>query len=228
MKTLTLLLVLAAHTMVAQQRNIAQFVVWKPKEGKAQDFETGYKQHLLWHKANKDPWGWYGWFFISGPRDGQFIDATIDHAWGDFEHSIKPADDRADNVLHVYPHGDVQSVVKAACLKELGTADNEGLKSKFVRMVTLEVTDIPGGIKLVRELKTRLPLRHLQVYKPVDGGSINQLILLMGFAGYEEYGKAENLQEELSSIETRLGTRTVKGIISETLVYRADMSLFPD
>ncbi|WP_298736037.1 hypothetical protein [uncultured Chitinophaga sp.] len=103
MRTLTFLLLLCSIQSAAQQ-HIAQFVAWKPKAGAEQLFETGYRQHLLWHKTNRDPWGWYGWFIISGPRTGQFVDATVEHAWSDFDQLLKPADDRADNELHVYPY----------------------------------------------------------------------------------------------------------------------------
>jgi hypothetical protein len=61
------------------QRNLAAFSIWKPKDNQAARFEAGYKQHLKWHLASADRWNWYGWFIVSGPRDGEFLDATFGH-----------------------------------------------------------------------------------------------------------------------------------------------------
>jgi len=230
-RTFTFLLLLFSIRSAAQQ-HIAQFVVWKPKTGTEQQFEKGYRQHLQWHKTNRDPWGWYGWFIISGPRDGQFVDATVEHVWSDFDHPLKPADDRADNELHVFPYGELQTVVKAARLPALCTGDISGLQSKFLRMVTLQVTDINTGIKVLEQLKrswpSATPVKNLLVYKVVDGGVINQLLLLWGFNNFEGYGDSEQLQEALGAAETALKVKAIEAITSETLVYRADMSLFPD
>lgn len=231
MRTLAILFILFSIPALAQQ-HIAQFVVWQPKAGAGKQFETGYKKHLEWHKANRDPWGWHGWFIISGPRSGQFVDATVDHEWSDFDHPLKPAEDRADNDLHVYPHAELQTVIKAACLKDLSVTDNNSLRAKFLRMITLQVTDMNAGIQVVEQLKhswpPASPLKHFLVYKPVDGGDIHQLILMLGFNSFEELGKSERLQEMLASAETALKVRTITAITSETLVYREDMSLFPE
>jgi hypothetical protein len=231
MRTLTILLIFFSTQVLAQQ-HVAQFVVWKPKAGLEQSFEKGYRQHLEWHKSNRDPWGWYGWFIISGPRSGQFVDATVDHAWSDFDRPINPAGDRADNELHVYPYADLQVVMKTSCLKELSMADNNSLRSKFLRMITLQVTDINTAIKVIEQFKRSWPpatqLKNLLVYKIVDGENINQLILMLGFNSYEDYGKGENLQEMLGNAESTLKVKVIEGIHSETLVYRADMSLFPE
>lgn len=230
MRILTLLLLFFSTRLTAQ--HVAQFVAWKPKAGAEQQFEKGYRQHLLWHKANRDPWSWYGWFIISGPRNGQFIDATIDHAWSDFDHPVQPAGDRADNELHVFPYGELQTVIKATRLPALCTGDAGSLRLKFVRMITLQVTDINTGIRLIGELKQNwpaaVPLKDLLVYKIIDGGNINQLVLFWGFNSLEAYGSSELLQEALSAAETALKVRAVEALTSETLVYRADMSLFPD
>lgn len=231
MRTITLLLLFFSTGSTAQQ-HIAQFVVWQPKAGAAQQFEKGYRQHLQWHKANHDPWGWYGWFIISGPRSGQFVDATVDHVWSDFDHPVNPAGDRADNELHVYPYGALQTVIKAARLTSLCSGDISSLRSKYLRMVTLQVSDINTGIKLVEQMKRNwppaTPLRNFLVYKVIDGSNINQLVLLWGFDNFEAYGNGEHLQEALDSAATALKVKAVEAITSETLVYRADMSLFPD
>jgi hypothetical protein len=222
--------VLSHSVTRAQDNTIGQFVFWKPKEGLEQKFETGYKQHLQWHKANNDPWGWYGWYVISGPRSGQFVDATVGHRWGDFDNAIRPSEDAADNRLHVYPFGALQIVFKVSQVKALST-DVQGLKSKFTRMIMLSVNDVPAALKIVEKLKGRyegLSIQHFQTYRIVDGGEMNQIMILLGFEGYHAYGKSAGLQEDLAAIERSLKVKVITSITSETLVYREDMSLFPE
>ncbi|HEY0611255.1 MAG TPA: hypothetical protein VGD35_16405, partial [Chitinophaga sp.] len=131
-----------------------------------------------------------------------------------------------------FPYGELQTVVKAARLAALCTGNISSLQSKFLRMVTLQVTDINIGIRLIEQVKRNwpaaAPINNLLVYKIVDGGAINQLILLWGFNNFEAYGSSEHLQEALGAAETALKVKAVEAVTSETLVYRADMSLFPD
>ncbi|MBC8085479.1 MAG: hypothetical protein H7Z21_19945, partial [Hymenobacter sp.] len=74
---------------------LARFAVWQPKDNLAQLFANGYQQHLAWHRAQPDPWSWYGWVVASGPRQDQFIDATFGHAATDFDHPVNPVEDAA-------------------------------------------------------------------------------------------------------------------------------------
>jgi hypothetical protein len=230
MKTLTILLLLTASKIMAQG-NVAHFSIWKPKAGQEQNFENGYKQHLKWHQANGDKWSWYGWYVISGPRDGLFVDATFNHSWSDFDKSVKPAEDEADNVLHTYPFGDFQLGFKASNMKSLSFSDSSSLKSKFLRLVTLTVSDIETGKRVIEKLKisyqSNAAIRNLLTYKLVDGGNLSQFLLLFGFNSFEEFEKNENLQEELSQMENSLKVKTITSLSSEILVFKASMSLFP-
>lgn len=231
MKIFVFLLLLSSNCIIGQAGNIAQFAVWKPKAGQAQNFENGYRQHLLWHKENKDLWDWYGWHIISGERYGQFIDATFNHPWQDFDQAIKPAEDRADNNLHVFPFGDVQTVFKAAYLPELSAGDDDkSLKSRLLRMVTLNLSGMDDGKKVIRKYKESVRQSadsvSLLVFKMIDGGNPNQLILFIGAGNFNEFGRTENLLEELSAIEKNLNIKAIVSAVSETLIYREDMSLF--
>jgi hypothetical protein len=118
MKTIAIMLLFASGKLMAQN-NVAHFSFWKPKPGQANNFENGYKQHLKWHRENGDKWSWYGWYVISGTRDEQFVDATFNHTWSDFDNSVKPSEDGADNNLHTYPFGDVEIGYKMINLTSL-------------------------------------------------------------------------------------------------------------
>jgi hypothetical protein len=216
---------------VFAQHHVAHFSFWKPRPEQEQRFENGYKQHLKWHKDNGDKWSWYGWFVLSGPRAGLFVDATFNHAWSDFDIPVKPAEDGADNNLHTHPFGDYEGGCKLIHLPNLSIGDSSGLQSKFLRYILISVTDMDNGKKVIERLKTSYQLAGIKTflpYKMVDGGSLNQLLVLIGLNAFQEYGRVENLQEELSAIESALKIKTITAITAETLIYRADMSLLQE
>jgi hypothetical protein len=227
MKIIAGILLLISVEVIAQNK-VAHFSFWKPRAEQAQHFETGYKQHLKWHKDNGDNWSWYGWYIISGARGDLFVDATFNHAWSDFDKPVKPADDRADNNLHTHPFGDYEGGYKMVQLPDLCIGDSTGLQSKFLRFIMISVTDIENGKKVIERLKADYQLAGVKTFLPfkmVDGGSLNQLLVLIGLNSFQEFGKVENLQEELSAIESKLKIKTITAITAETLIYRADMSL---
>jgi len=232
MRPLCLLCCLFLSGAALAQSSIAQFVIWQPKPGAEASFIKGYQQHLQWHKTNGDTWSWYGWFIQNGPRDGQFVDATFDRAWSDFDRRINAEGDAADNSIHTHPFADVKTVFKVSQLKQLSVADSHSLQSKYLRLITLEVTDLQSGIQLLEQFKrsysaTR-PLQNFLVYKLVDGGPLNQLLILWGFNSFESYGTSEDVQDQLYKAAASLKEKTILSFTAEMLVYRADMSLFPN
>lgn len=222
MKPLLIAALLLSSVVSAQEKNVAQFVIWQPKEGQEQTFETGYIQHLQWHAANNDPWDWYGWYFISGPRDGQFMDATVDHAWQDFDTPLKPAEDGSDNKLHVYPFATLRAVMKVE--KVTGCNNNSGLQSRFLRMITLSTTNIDNAITITGKLKDQLHASCFYVYKVIDGGDLDQLILFLGYNTYKAFGEDANFQQTLRVLEKQTAPGTIDQIISETLIFKKEMS----
>lgn len=227
MKILVAFLLFLPFSLKAQN-NVALFSFWKPKPGQEKNFENGYKAHLKWHKDNGDKWNWYGWYFAFGSRDDQFLDATFNHSWGDLDKSVKPAEDGADNMLHTYPFAAYQMGYRMVNLPALSISDSNSLKSKLLRLITITVTNIDSGKAVLEKLKAIYQAKGLKTFMPfkmVDGGNLNQFLILIGLSGTEEFGKVENLQEELTSIESILKIKTITSIISETLVFRSDMSL---
>ncbi|WP_123868127.1 hypothetical protein [Chryseobacterium lactis] len=230
-KALFLCTLLFAGFMYGQNATIGQFAIWKPKNGESENFEKGYKQHLNWHKVNKDQWGWYGWFFISGPRYGQFVDATFDHIWADFDTAVKPADDMADNKLNVFPFGDVQTIFKVENVPKASSIDTFALKTKLIKLVTLTVDNVEQSIRVSEKLKDYYVSRKIKFYKTykvVDGGSVNQIILMLGFDSWNDYSLSENLHEKITEYQQMLKIKTISAVESETMIYRPDMSWFPN
>ncbi|MBO9730277.1 MAG: hypothetical protein J7623_16675 [Chitinophaga sp.] len=215
MKLIPFLLVLA--TVANAQKNVASFSIWKPKDGQAATFEAGYQQHLRWHLANNDTWNWYGWYFIAGPRDGQFLDATFGHSWNEFDHRVNPSGDAADNALHTEPFANFMVGYKAVRLAVSDPEDSLVLGSRFIRLLTIRITNTDAAVKLVSTLKQKV--RKLLAYQVVDGGDLNQLIVFIGSDNFEEYGKSSGL------IDHPDAQNGIGSITSETLVFRRDMSI---
>ncbi|MBO9636473.1 MAG: hypothetical protein J7578_25455, partial [Chitinophagaceae bacterium] len=139
MKHLIFLLILLPVAVSAQDRTLAQFVTWSPRPGMTQQFIEGYKRHLQWHKNANDSWYWYGWFFISGPRTGQFMDATVDRSLADFDDPVDPAGDLADNEKNTMPYADVTSALKLNAINNLSHPGRYGIRAKYMKMITLQV-----------------------------------------------------------------------------------------
>lgn len=222
-------LIFFTHCTYGQGSNIGQFAIWKAKDGQLQSFEEGYKQHLNWHKTNGDQWGWYGWFFISGPRYGQFADATFDHSWSDFDKAVKPSDDMADNKLHVFPFADVQAIFKVAGVP--GASSNNEMKARLARWVTLTTDDPEQAVKVSEKLKdyyTSKQIRFFKTYQVIDGGDTSQVILMLGFDNWGEYAISEDLNRKVAEFEKSLKIKAIRSVVSETMIYRADLSFFPN
>ncbi|MFL5748833.1 MAG: hypothetical protein ACJ751_29440 [Niastella sp.] len=231
MKGYMVMLLFLCGKVLAQDGQVAHFSFWKPKPGEEKKFENGYKQHLNWHKTNGDKWAWYGWYIISGPRSGQFVDATFNHAWSDFDKPVKPAEDYADNQLHTYPFGDYIAGCKWVYLTDLSLSDSNSLQSKFLRLVSIHITDMAIGKKVIEKLKSKYKAAgtgSFMTFKLVDGGELNQFLLLIGVNNFSSYSQFVNLEEELSGIEASMKIKAIRSVTSETLAYRADMSLFPN
>lgn len=230
MKRTALLIVMLCGTVLAQDNRIAQFTMWQPKEMQAAGFQRGYVQHLKWRKAAGDPWEWHGWYITSGPRIGWFVEATFNRAWSDFDgRPVDPSEESVNLNQNIYPYADIRSTFKAYFLKDQSLANSSSLRSKLIRMVTIRVTDMPAAVRVVDRYKNSFrsnsDVTTLMAYKVIDGGNANQLILLIGSNSWEQYGKTENILDQLNNIENALKLKTIDGITSETLVFSPEMSL---
>lgn len=233
MKHILLIVMLLSGSVFAQDNRIAQFSVWQPKETQAAAFQRGYQQHIKWRKTAGEPWEWHGWYFTSGPRIGYFMEATFNHAWSDFDNPLDPNEESIDRQQTVYPFADVRSSFKAFFLKDQSIATSGSLRSKMIRMVTISVTDMPSAIKIVDRYKNSFrsnsDVSTLMAFKVIDGGNVNQIILLIGANNWEQYGKTENVQDQLANIENGLKLKeTIERVTSETLVFQQDMSIVPE
>lgn len=225
MKPLIAILLLLPAISHAQSRSLAQFVTWKPRAGMEEKFEEGYKRHLGWHADNGDTWSWYGWTFISGPRAGQFMDATIDHAWGDFDKQVKPAEDRADNNKNVEPYAEFLGAMKWQAVPSMSSHEEAGLKAKYLKLITVQIREEYRSNwsinRLRRKLQDKPGIKFFRTYKSVDGDRLDHWYLLIGADSWADMEPTWDAGERL------MDSAVFKSISSETLVFRPDLSRFP-
>ena len=235
-------LFLIASVGVAQERTIASIVVIQPKEGMQKQFDEGYKRHLEWHRKANDPWVWYGWQIVSGDRLFSFVDATAGRAWEDFDGAVNPAGDAADNAVNVMPYANFVS--RAFYELQSGVSSSRLLEEhKPSPVVDWSYYDIyPGKEKefamLLRSCHEALQkagsAQSYTWYKLVTGGD-EPAYLLMAPMGKISDIRAATVspleawvtllpQRESEQLAERIRS-TVRGITTETLRYRADMSI---
>ncbi len=214
------------------EKTVAKFAVWKPKEGLQQEFENGYKHHLLWHLENKDTWSWYGWYVISGYRYGYFIDATFGHSWKELDNPVNPSADFADIKLHSLPFGEVKHLYTLNFQPHISTATQPDLKAKLLRCLHLTCNN-PGEAekvfeKLHKTLEEKLKDQKIFIFKFADGADVLNYQILLPVNSFEEFGKTDIVENTIDSIENDMNIFPFNSMTSETWLYRSDMSLFPE
>jgi hypothetical protein len=208
---------------------VAKFSFWQPKAEQNTQLEAGYRQHLSWHRAQQDPWTWYGWTIVSGPRYGALVDATFGHTPGDFDHAVNPAGDAVDNALHVFPFGHYQGNFTAALLPDISTPGPLRLESAYLRTYYLTPSRTADLLPVLRKWQLFVarvyPTQPLYCYQWLDGGALPQLVLLLPFPDQAGSEVVDRIMTELERLDTR---HVVQKTMAETLRYRTDLSYFPN
>ncbi len=75
----------------------------RARPGFESQLDEGYRRHLDWHRGAGERWAWYLWEVTNGDRAGLYVDGTFGHAWADFDASVDPPGDAANNDLNVEP-----------------------------------------------------------------------------------------------------------------------------
>ncbi|MFV1988871.1 MAG: hypothetical protein ACC682_16485 [Gemmatimonadota bacterium] len=76
-------LTLATGRLEAQ--NIAQVWTLKPVAGSGAAFESAFRDHIEWRKANGETWNWITYEVVTGPNQGDFVVRSGAHMWADFD-----------------------------------------------------------------------------------------------------------------------------------------------
>jgi hypothetical protein len=205
----------------------ARMVVIQPKPGQGPAFEQGYQRHLEWHKGANDRWTWHGWSFVLGDRLGMFMDGTFGHAAANFDAAVQPAGDAADNAANVVPYADFLSHGVFRRLESASVGPPLPDTSPFLAMATYTVA--PGEeTAFERQLvagasapaNSGRTAQRFTWYRLQIGGAGGQYVLMRAAPSF---GAAAELTDVLPAGAKAL----VRGVRTELLRYRADMSYIP-
>lgn len=229
----TALAVTAAAPAAAQQYEpqpgpFARIVTITPKPDAAGAFDEGYARHIEWHRAQRDPWAWYGWSFVLGPRLGQFMDGTFGHAAADFDHAVDPSGDRADNAANVTPHADFTS---HGVYRRLDSASRGPVlpdTSAYLVLVTYRVA--PGRAAAFEAMLAAQagrvadrPSAAITWYRLELGGAGPEYLLMLSASGWESAIAAVHDADAYAGGSAP----TVESVTTELLRYRPTHSHHP-
>ena len=155
-------------------------------------FEAGYKRHLKWHVDNGDTWNWYGWFIVSGPRRGYFIDTTFGHSWADFDKPVNPAGDVADLEINVNPFARVFTQFTCTALPGQSLGTSADLSAALPQVIYFKIK--PGQestfeqfiASLRNEFPKIAPEQKFLWYRVEDGEQTPQYLLFLPHKSYAE------------------------------------------
>lgn len=223
------LVTLSPHDALAQRADadtaarFARIVVIQPKPGQEAAFEAGYKRHIGWHAAHRDRWTWLAWTFILGDRLDLFMDGTFGHRIGDFDQSVDPAGDAANNAENVDPyatflaHGVYERLTPSAILPD---------SSRLLALTTYWIH--PGQERAFEDLLVRrlngTSAPQVAWYRLRIGGSSPQYLL---FQVARSFAEAAGVPDFFSGNSVTALAGVVRETRRELLRYRGDMAYHP-
>jgi hypothetical protein len=96
-----------------------------------------------------------------------------------------------------------------------------------MRMMTVDAVNTEAAIGAIEKIKTTYKQKHPSsgffVFKLIDGGNVGQIIIMLGLDSFADYEKTENIQDDL--LKAGGNDKAITGIVSETLIFKRDMSL---
>lgn len=194
----------------------ARIVTISPHPGKDAEFTAGYERHIQWHKNNKDPWAWYGWTVVLGPRLGYFMDGTFGHPAQDFDNAIKPAEDVADNNANVAPYADFTSHGIYERLDHLGKGPVLPDASAFLFLNSYQVT--AGEEARFERSVGNLQEPNFTVYRLKTGGDGSRYLL---------FRAGDHFSDTATIKEVKFERGIVESMTSEVFRFRPSMSHIP-
>lgn len=221
-----------AQSIRSQKPLYARLVYIKPKEGKADDFEKGYKRHLQWHWNNNDAWSWYGWTIASGEHTGEFMDGTFFRTTQELDNPVDPAGDVQHNKEHVSPYADFRNVVTLKFEPEL--SNHKGNLSQPFKTKFLKIYQVAVKADRVRHFDERLTyIVHncelpCYTFKVVDGDLIPSYYILIPYDSNESLNTLSEIFYNKRLPEAPNTPALINSIQVNTYRFREDLSLLTD
>ncbi|MGO4699892.1 hypothetical protein [Dyella sp. 2RAB6] len=213
----------------------AHFYLYRMQPGAAESFEQGYRHHLEWHRAQRDPLSWYGWTIEDGERSGWFVDASVGESFAAFDHRVNVAGDGADFRANVAPYATPMGQPTYVLLREASTGTPlENRKPS----ATMQVTHVHVQLGMEARFERALAAMHQALqkepdapahtwYRLVTGGDSAQYMLLVardGWAGYDRFERSPGALLAGDEAAQRDMAESVQTATTETWRYRAELS----
>lgn len=214
----------------AQQVGDAAFVfAYRMKPGMESSFTEGYRRHLSWHAEHQDSLPWLGWFVVSGPGLGMFVDGTFGIRHQAFDDRVDPSGDGRDADKNVTAFGDPVYRHTYRLRRDLGTAARLETGKPAPMQLVCWVTLRPAGVEGFERRIRRLPAngrRFLDyaVYERVVGGEQPAFLVV---AQLQSWAELEDHNRNPIRALLALAGEDVARAETEVWQYRADLSYFP-
>ena len=216
------------------------------KKSKNVEFENGYKEHLQWHKENKDTFAWYGWYVQTGERLGLFVDGVFGITNDMFDNRIKPTEDFEDFIKTTAPY--VEPTFRKIYEFKSGFSTSSLLEQRApTSSIEVYYINVVQGMEIYFEdLLSKLKDKNLNyknmppisVYKLISGGEHTEYMLMAhrdSFSYFDSGNSFKTISDlVLKSFEPEKAkgmldklSKTIKSIKSETWSYIPDLSLIP-
>ena len=211
---------------------------YRAKPGMRARFDAGYRRHLEWHRAHRDPLVWYGWYVVDGPRAGMFVDGSFGAPFAAFDRRVDPEGDAADGAANVTAYADAAMRASYRLRRELSTGFplERWQPSSTVQVFRYRLR--PGmqarfeqALAVARERLRAIPDAPMHTwYEKVVGGALPGFMLMVAREGWASYDRAPGGVEGLLHDGDALAAYAdaVEDVEAETWNYRADLSLIPD
>jgi len=214
------------------------------KAGMQAQFDEGYRKHLGWHRAKRDPLVWYGWYVGHGDRVGMFIDGSFGAPFAAFDQRVDPAGDGADAEKNFSPYADTAFRASYRLRRELSTGFplEQWKPSSSVQVFHYTLRAGTTGrferaVRAARETLSRQAGAPVHTwYELVVGGNAPGYLLMIARDGWKSYdghdGGLESLLARSEDADRRRGllddlAASVTEVKVETWNYSEDMSLIP-
>jgi len=212
------------------------FAYW-PKKGMEDRFDEGYRAHLRWHRAKRDPLVWYGWYVYDGERAGMFVDGSFGAPFAAFDRRVDPAGDGADADRNVTPYADAAFRASYRLRRELSTAFPLEQWKPTQRIQVFHYTLHAGtrarferALSAARaNLSKRSGAPAYTWYEKMVGGAAPEFMLMIARDGWKSYDEHSDALDDLVG-QARLQdlAAAVGEVRVETWLYREDLSLIPE
>jgi len=235
-------LTLASGRLEAQ--NIAQVWTVKPVAGSGVGFESAFRDHLEWRKANGETWNWITYQIVTGPNQGDYIVRSGDHTWTDFDEydaGFGPKGGLAFGAMVMPLTASVSLVITATDTSKTRLPDD---LNEYSLLNVVTWTLVPGGEAAFNEAIGKYHAAITDADAPVfyafinpvagsTGPSITAVIFEKNWAGFAEEGSMNEFMTEKYGEDgfAEIVEQFTSSIVSEEtqiIRVRPDLSLFLD